>query len=1093
MSGTVKVLDPSTGKVEELSAADAQQKWVSGERQLLEGDKIPVVGPDGRTVMDAGVDTVQKALAAGWHFADSKQIATHEAEGQKLQAFVEGAGSALSLGASDLAARGLGVDRELMQARRESGAGVAGQAAGTLGSLFIPGVGEAGLAEQVGAQATKGLARTAIDAALAPMAAVSHVGNVIEKQAASALGKSIESQALARTLGSVAGRGVEGAIYGATGALSEEALGNPDSNAQSIMAALGGGALMGFGVGGALGGALSGAGEAVGAAGRAVKGAVGKRFQMTSEQASEALRAQGLDVGADNPILKKFLGMWSEDAPHALGGYDVGHIREVNSAKGQAWLKQGDQAIDESVRDLRGVVDAMTTEQEASGKAAYQNLKPAQLDKTLPKGVGNATLKSMDETLTTVRGKLQYIADNPGEFGLRPEQAKTLVEGYMGSLDDAEARMFRKAGVSRDYEETITSQVSPEVPAQRVVTKAASQEAIPAAENYVMREVQSARAPMGADDLIKSIRAVNREVTPGEVKKAIAALQEQGHLTFEGNGNKRLINLTDSGAEHTAADFRTIPEVTREVAAVPPVSRTETVARQRPLSELADKYPVDDAVVREAYDRLNKVKGLLDVPGKFGDDVAGQAQRAIRDVFRDARETLATHLEDQAVYGEAGKLQGELNRAYSARQRAWDRLQEESPLKFFADGKVDGASLTAYAKNLEKVKGDHTAQLLDDWVTSNKLFAEAVDRNFGKNVGAVERAKKLHGEFAGVSKTLGEKVSVFNALKALQNRRNAVFSFSGGGLVQSMIGGALGMTLGLPGALAGALAMPIIDPGRTALLRANTAGLVGKARDFIAKRAEQLVSGIKSAHVPALPVDRAERAVSRATIAMLNAKTADERYKAYETRLKELQSLQDPTTFGEHSARTLAGFQDAMPRHAEAMNQTATIALGLLAASLPPVRAAAAGYGPFDPMHTEPHPHDRDLRKFAQVDHILQNPLSLFDRAEHGGYLFQHELEAVQKAYPGLVEQIRAATMAAAHRAPGRLGHRTNRVVSQLLGGPAATYSRIASFQATHAAAAQAAQQPASGPTASNAGPKSKRVTGLASPTDRLESYPSVA
>jgi hypothetical protein len=103
-------------------------------------------------------------------------------------------------------------------------------------------------------------------------------------------------------------------------------------------------------------------------------------------------------------------------------------------------------------------------------------------------------------------------------------------------------------------------------------------------------------------------------------------------------------------------------------------------------------------------------------------------------------------------------------------------------------------------------------------------------------------------------------------------------------------------------------------------------------------------------------------------------------------------------------------------------------------------------------------------------------------------------MEAVQKAYPELLDQIRAAATAAAGKTTKRISSKTSRVLGQIMGGPARSYDRIAKFQAVHVAAAQQAQQPqGQGAGPSNQGPKSKRVQELASPTDRLESYPAVA
>lgn len=994
---TVKVLDPQTGKVEDLPGEAAQEAWLSGKRQLVRGSTVPMVGPDGETVMDADADKVADAIQAGWQFAKRGQVLAHDAENQQTRAFVEGAASGLTLGISDLIARGAGA--EGLAERRATGGGQFGELAGGAASLAIPFLGEAGLAAR-GASASRQIGSQLLETALLPTMAVEAAGNAIERKATEALGRMVESEALARIGGAAAGRGVEGAIYGAGAGLSEEALGNPDINAESILAAVGGGALMGAGIGGGLGAGLRTFGEGVGKVGTALRGKA--KLAMPNEtELADGLTQMGIEVSPDNSMLGKFQRWMREEAPAAIGGYDPNDIRRVNSPQAQAWLREGKDVIEDSGRDLRQVFDAMSKEHRESASAAYGGLRDNALRDLIPRGNGGQQLGGVAEAIDGVRGQLLDVLENERAMGLGEGGGEKYVRAYLSALDDAEDRIFKKAGISRKFEERVTVE-----------------------DPLYNREA-----------LLDQRRAMNPDVSDDVLGKDL------------------------------------------------PTSRSRQVVEQRTrsLNELASQYQIPDEVAQEAFTRLNKVKGLLRAPGKFGEEVSEDAQRQLRDAFQGAYKQIQDHLEDTAVWGEAGNLQRELNAAYGQRARAWEDLQKV--LKFNGD-EVDPASIASYLGKVDKLKGDRVTELIDQWQLANRRFAEVADSKFGASNGILSRAQRLDDQFSGVRKTIGEKVGVFNALNRLQARRNQVFSFSGGGVVNSLLGGALGSVFGLPGAVSAMVAQSIIDPGRTALLRANTAGTVRKVADYIAKRGEGLMDGVKP-HLPTLA--GTERQVSRATLRMLNAKNPEDRLEAYNERLAEIQQLSDPYVYGDHSARQMGEFGDALPAHAEAMNRTTTMALGMLAASLPRIRPGSTGDGIFDELTNNPQPHDRDVLKFAQVDRVLQDPLSIYDRVEQG-YLFQHEVEALNRAYPGLAEQIRASVVNAAGKGKKRVPWIRQRAIGQLMGGPGTSYQKISTYQSIYQSQPQAGGG-APGPTAANnkAGVRTKQMQSTA---DRLENYP---
>lgn len=595
---------------------------------------------------------------------------------------------------------------------------------------------------------------------------------------------------------------------------------------------------------------------------------------------------------------------------------------------------------------------------------------------------------------------------------------------YLGTVDDLEERIFKKAGVARKVK-TRTEHFEPEpTPLTGTVTE-----------------------------------------TPG---RALGAGEGSTALTPPGWTPPRRTNAAD------------------EVIDVPySRARVEEVENTRSLRDLADKFNLNDDVTRTAYDRLNHLKGVLATPGKFGDEVSGTAKRAMQDAFQDAYQTVRGGLENETVWGKAGTLQRDLNAAYAQRSQAWEELQKV--MKFNGD-RVDPAAVSSYIGKLDKLKGDRVTELLDRWQAANAKFADTAHTHFGAESGILERANKLQGEFSRVRTTLGEKAAVFNALNRLTQRRNAVFSFGGGGVIGSAITGGLGAAFGLPGVAAGLATQAIIDPGRSALMRANTAGALRRVNDFIRSKSEGIFDRARQAAPSPLG---ATRAISATVTRMLTAKTPDERQAAYAEHLDELRGAQDPYTFGQNVAQHLGDFQAELPAHADALARASADKVGMMAAALPKAMSSSIGDSVFDEMDRTPHVKDSEILKYAQRARILQDPLSIYDRIE-SGYIFRHEVEALDGAYPGLAAQIRKSVTEAAGGKKGPLGRAQGRALEQLMGGDPAGFQKVAQYQAVHAHAATAGQAAGGGAPAPSGGkpPKSARSSNLRSTSDRLENYP---
>lgn len=222
-----------------MSLKDSEKKQVNS---ILQSNNEP----------DAAQDSVFSEDAMKRLEQEDKRV--EEFKGRELEAFAIGAGGAISFGALQqfLVKSGIYTKEELreLEERNELGS-LAGEVAGTVGSLITPG-GQAGLIAKTigtGGKAVRGAVKA---------------GQAVEQQTVKALGKVLADtgekkfakEAIRKAVPLAAGSSVEGAAFGVGELIKENALGTADFNAENLITYAGGGALLGGGLGAGIGASL---------------------------------------------------------------------------------------------------------------------------------------------------------------------------------------------------------------------------------------------------------------------------------------------------------------------------------------------------------------------------------------------------------------------------------------------------------------------------------------------------------------------------------------------------------------------------------------------------------------------------------------------------------------------------------------------------------------------------------------------------------------------------------------------------------------------------------------------------------------------
>lgn len=317
MADTTPVLDQATGFVEELSPEEARRRLRAGGSRQATPEEVQRY-------------QLEREFGGGGH---------------QVLAGIAGLGRGASLGATDVLLAELGGDdvRRALAAYREVHPGTS--LLGELGGSFVtPGVGALG--RGAGMLARGGRAAAEVGAGRA-------------------------------ALGAAAQFAVEGGLYAGGAQLTEEALGDGDYSAQRLAAAVGMGAMLG----GGLGGAIAGGGRLVrGGADRllgAIRRPAGEAGERLIERGTGEAAAPGL--GDAWAAVSGTLGVEGADAIRTFGRLDAqGHrarklatrAEEVIAQQGERFAQNAErsEAALREIRDLTG--EAKLAQWQAKVRAA---------------------------------------------------------------------------------------------------------------------------------------------------------------------------------------------------------------------------------------------------------------------------------------------------------------------------------------------------------------------------------------------------------------------------------------------------------------------------------------------------------------------------------------------------------------------------------------------------------------------------------------------------------------------------------------------------------------------------------------------------
>lgn len=448
---TVKVRSFGTGETLELSSADAQEALARGTVEL-EDDEVKVVSGDNQSGTVSRADAPE-AFAQGWRLAsdaEAEQSALRR-EASGAVGTVQGSAEALlrgaSVGLSDVAIDALGGDAKRMRARQEALGDIATglEVGGAVAASVLTGGG--GAAAQGAARGTAmGTARALAArgaaqgwrAAAAPTRLATRAGDAVAGAIAGSeatFGRQIVSR--------FAGGGVEGAIGGLGGVVSESVLTEKDLTAEALLGGLVAGAVFGGGLDGAATATVGGLARGTAAAASkvassssaafarlrsgamATRDSVRKVLSRDTGMAEQAVPDVLVDAALKEPEWINTLARtaaWSGADPvlykRALTAVNANpkRVQDVFNRKGEIEAQIGEtlQAQLNTVRDTLG-----EARKRAQGEGKYSSLAGK-----LPDHADDVSARLADTLRTKVRGQIdKWKTENAGSSMLAYDAA----------------------------------------------------------------------------------------------------------------------------------------------------------------------------------------------------------------------------------------------------------------------------------------------------------------------------------------------------------------------------------------------------------------------------------------------------------------------------------------------------------------------------------------------------------------------------------------------------------------------------------------------------------------------------------------------
>ena len=451
---------------------------------------------------------------------------------------------------------------------------------------------------------------------------------------------------------------------------------------------------------------------------------------------------------------------------------------------------------------------------------------------------------------------------------------------------------------------------------------------------------------------------------------------------------------------------------------------------------------------RNAVDELKKA---MQGYSRYG---ASVEDSAFGGVTKSLAAKLKPMLEDTNVWGDAGKIQADVNKAVSEFLPTQKDMISRFTTQIAGERKIDPGKIATYINQLGKPSAEIKQEMMGNYLNKSKALIETINGLFTSKglVAPIQPSSQAVLRYTTSEKTMGQQILD----SVIQKRLKGFFGKS----AAATVGGVAGAKVGQPmvGAMVGEhLLGPLFEtilPGISKPLIDNPSSIEGlkSAIDYgvaVAKGDKALNQAVKGVF------SGSSKAITAHAIADQDDK--DKIDKTVTGTIDTPTKLMQAQGQGTALAHYMPGHQIALT---QATMQTVKYLQGL--------KPQPQKIGPLDkPMP----PTAQQVARYNRALDIAQNPLSILDKA-YRGVLQTSDVQDISTMYPNYYQQIvqkLSSEMASKEAAGENIPYRTRMGISLLMGQPLDATMQPASIQA-----AQLSLQPQQPPEPQG---KPKKVT----------------
>lgn len=419
-----------------------------------------------------------------------------------------------------------------------------------------------------------------------------------------------------------------------------------------------------------------------------------------------------------------------------------------------------------------------------------------------------------------------------------------------------------------------------------------------------------------------------------------------------------------------------------------------SVGRVKKLENIRDgfeKRVLDATKSEEIYHAVNDAKGQIQDLTKWGGaPVPAEADtvNAIKDIGREFR----THLENPAIYGEAGARQGALNSAYSEFASASKDFTKAFGKKL-ASGelKIDPGKVNTFLGQMGRPGADIKQQILADYLEASQGLTKQMGETSKNAVSKIDTDKlmDLFKKTQGIAEGAESELEAVNQLKRLKT-----FGEGGHGLGGAAAVGAAAHLMGVPITLAeGAYGVyhTLKNPAEMVRILSAVETATQKVSNAINKGSSAIFKIGEGAE--ALKSYGAEKYNS-----------SEDRRNNHDKFRPELSDLaSNPEKLIAHLTKNTDVLNQVAPKTAASVQGAMVRATQFLQQKLPQG-------GPQKPLSPKYIPSDAELAKWHKYYSAIETPTNaLHDVAR--GTLVPETMEALSAVYPKMLSEMQSSVM----------------------------------------------------------------------------------